>query len=74
MSSDSDNIQILMEDVQAKFDAIMEVVLPSRKDIEQLKLDMNEVKADVKVIKAAVIDNSSQINDNERRTTQLEAA
>ena len=71
--SDLDNI--LLEDVNHKFDAILEgqaalASLPA--DVAQLKADMIEVKADVRTIKAVVISHSSQLENHEQRITRLE--
>lgn len=73
MSSDKNDIEVFIEHVDSKFDAIMEVMLPMRDDVESLKNDMDKVKADINVIKAAVTDNSEQLNHHETRITHLEA-
>lgn len=65
---------VFLEDVNSKFDAIMEVVLPMREDVAKLKTDMDEVKADLKIVKAVVTDHSIEQNDIKARVSHLEAA
>lgn len=71
--SDLDNI--LLEDINHKFDAILEgqaAMAHVPGDVAQLKADMFEVKADVKTIKAVITSHSSQLDDHEDRITKLE--
>lgn len=73
----SDNhTDLVLEDMNSKFDAVVELVSQIRDDVKTLakQKDLEEVKQDVKVIRAAVIDLSSQVNDHEKRLTSLEAA
>lgn len=73
MSSDKDNLEVILEDMNGKFNRMLEIVSLTREEMAT-KAELEEVKSDVKVIKAAVIDQNAQLNDHERRITHLEAA
>jgi len=73
MSTDKDNLEVILEDMNGKFDRMLEIVSLTREEMAT-KAELEEVKSDVKVIKAAVIDQNAQLNDHERRITHLEAA
>lgn len=67
----------LMEDQNAKLDAVLEAVGDMQKQvalIPPMRTDITELKQDMKVVKAAVTDLSNQVHDHERRITRLEAA
>ena len=72
----SDNIGILIEYLNSKFDAVIELVGQMRQDMKTLakQEDLEEVKRDIKVIKAAVTDLSHQVDKHEKQLAQLEAA
>lgn len=76
MRDDNDRYQaVLLEDINHKFDAIMEgqaAMASVPGDIAQLKSDMIEVKTDIKTMKAVLTGHSSQLNDHETRITTLE--
>lgn len=76
MSSDKDNLEVILEDMNGKFDLLLESNAQIRQQLKHMatKEELAEVKADIKVIKAAVTDHSSQLSDHEGRITQLEAA
>jgi uncharacterized protein YoxC len=74
--SDKDYTNVLLEDMNSKFDRLIEVVGQMKDEIQTFakQSDLEEVKADVKVIKAAVTDLSSHVDNHEVRITNLEAA
>ncbi len=77
MSSDKDNLEVVLEDMNGKFDAIMEILIPMRDQVAgmpSMKDDIREIKTDVKIIKAVLTEHSSQLNNHEARITHLEVA
>lgn len=72
----SDNDAVLLEDMNHKFDVILEYVAPLAsvpEDIRQLKEDMAEVKGDIRVIKAVITDHSALLLNHDQRLTKLES-
>lgn len=74
----SDNYtNVLLEEMNGKFDAVLEIVVDMR---NKMQLDMvtkdefNEVKTDIQIIKAAITDTNHQVQNHERRITKLETA
>lgn len=77
MSDKDDNyIGILLEDIRDQNKAVLEAVGDMREELKRVpkREEFEELKQDVKIIKAAVTDLSHQVNDNEKRISQLEAA
>lgn len=72
----NNHTDVILEDMNSKFDLVVELVTEMRKDITGMatKDDIAELKADIKVIKAAVTDTSHQVQDHEQRITTLETA
>jgi len=73
----SDNFQILLEDINHKFDVILEgqvamAHIPG--DVAELKADMKDVKADIKIIKLAYNEQSKDHQHLAKRVTKLEQA
>jgi hypothetical protein len=71
-----DHVAVLLEDMNSKFDVVIESVsglASGVKELKQLIPDVTELKSDVKVIKAAVTDQTTQLNDHENRITAIEA-
>lgn len=67
---------ILLEDMNSKFDAVMEIlqtlaVLPQQ--VARIEVRLDELSLDVKVVKAAVTDLSVQVQDIDLRVQRLEA-
>jgi len=72
-----DHVTVIIEDMNSKFDAVIESVSGLTTDVKELKKiipDVAELKDDVKVIRVAVTDQTKQLNDHETRITSLEAA
>ncbi len=69
----SNHTDIVLEDMNSKFDAVIELVTQMREDMKQLakQEDLEEVKADVKIIKAAITDLSHQVEKHEQQLTSL---
>ena len=76
MSKDKDYTNVLLEEMNGKFDLLIEIVGGMKDEMKTLakQTDLEEVKADVKVVKAAVIDQTRQLNVHEARITNLETA
>ena len=76
MSKDKDYTNVLLEEMNSKFDILIEVVGGMKDEMKTLakQSDLDEVKADVKVIKAAVTDVSDQVARHEVRISDLETA
>src|SRR3990167_4397343 len=72
--SDTDCNGVLLEDVNGKFDVILDAVKGIRGKVDDLptRNEFNELKGDVKIIKAVVTQNNLEINDHNRRITKLE--
>lgn len=72
--STTDDTNVLLEDINSKFDQIIEVVgtlgdkIDRKADAEQVA----EIKADIKVIKAAVTGHGTELQDHEQRISHLE--
>jgi hypothetical protein len=76
MSQQDNYTNVLLEDINSKFDAVMEIVSPLTGlpvVMSQLQSDIDEVKSDVKVIKAVLTEDSGQLKNHERRIIKLEA-
>lgn len=67
---------LLIEDLDTKFDAVIELVGQMRNDMKGLakQEDLEEVKADVKAIKAALTDTNIDLINHDKRITFLEQA
>lgn len=66
-------LSIKFEDMAAKIDAILEIVVPMHKDVMQIKnSDIPEIKADISAIKADQKITNAQVRDHEHRITKLE--
>ena len=67
---------VLLEDMNHKFDLLLEIVGQMRDEMKTLakQTDLEEVKQDVKVVKAAVTDLSLQVHGHEKRFTKLKTA
>lgn len=75
-----DYVAVLLEDVNSKFDQIIEVVSPLLEKVNGIddRLDridqrLEVVEGDLRVIKAAVTEQSKELDDHEHRIGQLEA-
>lgn len=76
MSREDDYNGILLEDMNSKFDAIMEALQPLQclpAQVAGLTERADELSADMKVVKAAVTDLSVQVNDIDMRVQRLES-
>lgn len=76
MSDSKDYTGVLLEDINGKFDVIVEAVGQMQDQMKLLKdvpEDLKEVKADVKTIKSVLTGHSEQLADHEERINALEA-
>lgn len=67
----------LLEEIRNQNKAILEVVGSMQDNVKKIPKivdDIEIIKTDVKAIKAVIKDHSGQLDDNESRITQLEAA
>ncbi len=77
MGKSTDHTAVILEDINGKFDQLIEVVAAMQTNlnkIPKIETELTEVREDVKVIKSVVTDHSSRIKDHELRLTKLEAA
>ena len=72
----SDHTDVLLEDINGKFDIILEAVGGLQEEMKGLakQPDLEEVKTDVTTIKLAVTGHSEQLTNHENRIGQLEVA
>ncbi len=65
----------LMEDQNAKLDAVLEGInsLPTRSEFHELRSDVAELKQDMKVVTAGVKATNNDVAAVDRRVTRLEA-
>ncbi len=70
----SDN-DVFLEDINHKFDAIMEsqaAMSPVPRKLDAIDERLGRVESDVKIIKAVVTDHSAQLNNHDKRLVNLE--
>jgi hypothetical protein len=74
--SDVNHTDVLLEDINGKFDVVLEVVGQIQDQIKNLPTrdEFTELKDDVKTIKLAVTGHSERLSDHEKRIGQLETA
>jgi len=68
---------VLLEQIRDQNKAVLEAVSDMQRNVAELpamKQDIAELKQDMKIVKAAITDVSHQVQDHERRLTDLEAA
>lgn len=75
LMSDNNYTDILLEDMNAKFDVVLEAVGAMRDEIKTLARqdDLVEVKHDMKIVKAAVTDLSDEVRDHSRQLSQFKS-
>lgn len=75
MSKDTDRILVLVEDMNHKFDVIMEYLKPLQTLPQQVK-DLTErvdvMAGDIHIMKAVLTDQSRTLNNHENRIVHLE--
>jgi len=67
---------ILLEEMNAKFDLMLEIVsslatLPAA--VRKLQEDVDQIQIDIRIIKSVVTSRSGQLQAHERRITRLES-
>ncbi len=67
---------MLMEDQNAKLDAVLEGInsLPTRDDFHRLEQRLDTLESDMQVVKAAVTATNRDVTTLDHRVTRLEAA
>ncbi len=77
---EKNHLEVLLEDMHSKFDAVTELVSGMAEDVTTLKQDvgtlstnMSTLKDDVHVIRAVVTEQSGELNDTKERLIALEA-
>ena len=66
---------VILEDINGKFDLLLEIVVPMRKEVSEVKKmtdKIPEIQADIKTIKLALKQTNMQVRDHETRITKLE--
>jgi len=76
MNSDTDNLEIILEDMNGKFDRLIEVTAQIQEELKTKasQESVDDIKADLKIVKAVVTEHSGQLHDHEARITRLETA
>lgn len=76
MTDDNDYTNVILEDINAKFNTVLELVDLTRQDMKSLakQSSIDEMKSDIKVIKAVLTDSGKQLIDHETRIAKLELA
>lgn len=69
----NNHIDVLLEDVNSKFDTIIELVRPLPDAITQLQHDVKNINTDASVMKAVVRDHSKTLQSHEHRLVKLES-
>jgi len=77
---EKNHLEVLLEDMHSKFDAVTELVSGMAEDVTTLKEDVGALsvnvatlKDDVHVIKAVVTEQSGELKETKERLTALEA-
>lgn len=73
MAKKDNHTDVLLEDIQSKFDAIIEIVVPTREEVALIKEDVTILKEDAAVIKAAVTRSNKKAIELDERVGRLEA-
>jgi len=76
---EKNHLEVLLEDMHSKFDAVNELVTGMSEDVQVLKQDVgtlstnvSTLKDDVHVIKTVVTEQSGELKDTRDRLTALE--
>lgn len=74
MSKDEGYLGVILEDMNDKFDRIIEAVGQMQDELQKKpdREEFDELKADVKIIKAALTDTNARVHDHEVRIAKLE--
>jgi hypothetical protein len=79
MAKNQNYTDVILEEINDKFDLIMETVVPMRHGLSELKQqsssmqdDIHTMKGDTKIIKIEISRNNKLLNDHETRITHLE--
>ena len=74
--SNMSRVQALFEDLASRFDALVEIFIPMRKELTEVKELVSRIpaiEADIKVMKLALTQTNTEVKDHEHRITRLEA-
>ena len=76
MSSDKDNLEVILEDMNGKFDCLIEVTAHIQDELKTKasQESVDEINAKLQMNSDVVTEHSGQLNDHEARITHLEAA
>ncbi len=74
--SDKNYTDVLLEDMNSKFDRLIEVMSQMREEMSTFAKseELNEIKTDVKTIKAAVTDVSKNVERHDLKLQNLKIA
>ena len=74
MTQNDNYTNVLPEEMNGKFDQVIELLSMMRDDIQTKASteSVEEIKGDIKIIKAAVTENSTKITTQKRRISLLE--
>lgn len=74
MANDKNYTDVLLEDMNAKMQAVLEIVSDNQRVLQDIpkRDEFNELKTEVTTIRAAVIDTNKELKLHDRRITKLE--
>ena len=71
-----DESRAILEIFESKLDQIIEIIIPTQKDVAKIpaiQRDISEIKNDIKAIKAAVRSTNEEIESHDERIVVLES-
>lgn len=76
MSRDDNFTNVILEDINGKFDALMEIteIMHSELKTKASQESVDSLQSDLNIVKAAVTDLTTQVDEHESRITTLETA
>ncbi len=76
MSSDANQFGVILEDIDSKFDRLIEAVSQLQDEMKTKadKSDIERIERKIDTIKVVVKDQSHELKDHELRITKLETA
>ncbi|TAH31881.1 hypothetical protein EYC58_04355 [Candidatus Saccharibacteria bacterium] len=74
MANDKNYTDVLLEDMNAKMQAVLEIVSDNQRVLQDIpkRDEFNELKTEVATIRAAVTDTNKELKLHDRRITKLE--
>ncbi len=76
MAKNQNYTDSILEDINSKFDAILEIVIPMKKKVDripQIESDIAGIRADTRTMRIAMTETNKQVGNHETRITRLES-